>query len=194
MAEVLDKQGFEQLRKRLSGLRTGANRVLRAGIRARQTVTAEAMAAATPRAKESRKVNGTILTPGGAAASVGFTIGRTRANGEIPGKAGMAVGKKTGPEDQQVGKKSKTAAPWAHLVILGTGMRETGFKTRKNRSGKITRKATGKAVQNRGKVIGRPVIVPAAEASASTANVKMFEAIEKGIARQWAKDAAGGDS
>lgn len=185
---MLDRAGFDELRRRLSGLRSGAVRILRAGLRTKQKIEAEAMSAASLRAPSARTVKGVVIQPGGAAASVGFSLGRTSADGSVPGKTGLGVGKKKVPLDQQVIKGGKNAVGYGHLGVLGTETRTTGYKkVSKGRNGKRVVR-TGNAVLNRGRVGPHPTLVPAAESVQGAANSAMFKVIENGIAKEWARD------
>jgi len=180
---TIDRQGFATLIGRLSAMGRGAVKALRAGVRKGQVVLSDAMGLAAPKGK-TRVVNGHDVQPGSLAASFGSGMGRTKSDGSFTAKTGLAVGKDKGDFGEQITKGAKRGVPYGHFRSLGTQIRETGFKTRKLRSGKIKRKRTGNHVMNRGKVDPLPYIMNAANAAESTSENAILTELEKQIAKQ----------
>lgn len=181
--------GMDRLIDALVGLETGANRIIRKAIRSGQDDLEdqiEARIRSDLRADGQRKVDGTVIHPGGLEASIGSTMPRTSRGGTINAKTGLGVGREQVHGSVQVTKGGKQAVSYGHFGIIGTATRQTGSRSRKNqKTGKRTRSKTGKAVQNRGRVGPHPVIAAVAAASQATIETKIMNVAYDEVTLAW---------
>lgn len=143
-------EDFERLARRLAALGPKGNRVARLCVNKGIKVLRKAMVSAAPTGR-SRVVRGQRIGGGSLKKSIGEKSLKAPKKWSQAAKAGIGVGLKTAA---QYGKPDgKVAAKHAHLVALGTGERQTGSVTRRNKkTGKLTIKQTQNRVRRTGRM------------------------------------------
>lgn len=178
---MLDREGFEDVQRKLGALSSGVGRILGAGLRAEMKVIAAGIAAAAPRG-DGRVVHHNQIDGGGLGNSIGMR--QKKSKGEIVmAKVGIGVSKTQAAYGVPV-SKGASSVPYGHLVAAGTSERFTGERTSKGRKGRIYRKSTGKAVQYRGRVIGNNFVERGYLATREAAEAAGIAKIEEGIRKE----------
>lgn len=181
---MIEREGFEDVERKLAGLSSGVNRILGAGLRAEMKVIAAGIAAAAPRG-EDRVVRHSEIRGGGLGHSIGQRQKKSR-GAIVEAKVGIGVAKTQVGYGTQVSKGS-SAVPYGHLVAKGTSERWTGERTSKGRKGRIYRKKTGNAVMYRGRVKPNDFVERGFRATQGAAEAAGIAKIEEGIRKEIAK-------
>lgn len=160
------------------------NRISRNALRRGLTVLRQAMQAAVPAA---------AITPGHQTRTVKQAIGQSlkkqSTSGLVEGKAGAAVGMKQAKVDKVVAARMGTnrrgvgiSARNIHWYIMGTRLRHTGGKNRRNG---VT--LTNSRVRSTGRMPMHPAIRTGANSALPVANSMIIQSIRAQIAKEWSQ-------
>jgi len=173
--------GMRAVSDQLTTLGNSVGPILRGGARASGAVLVKSLKSAAPRGKR-RKVRGQEIDPGLLASAQGMTVTQDSSKAYIL-KVGLNVGRSRVPRGGTP-IRGKSQAYYGHWLALNTNERFTGEKTRTRRIKGvkvITKVATGKQRQYRGRIAGFQWVATAVTGSSQAAAEAGKNAIDTGI-------------